>query len=712
MLSDQHKKAIQDAYSTFTKAKGFKPRYGQKVMIAEIAKYLGSIECNEDGARKSADAVCVIEAGTGTGKTLGYCISVLPVALGEQRKVIVSTATTALQDQILHKDLPELAELSGLKFEFALAKGRGRYICLSRLDSLLANFGADAATLPMFLQDPDVLTPDPEKLQAFLSAYANGQWDGDRDRWQGDMDAQLWQSLTVDNQQCSNRRCSYFHTCPYYEARKRWDEADLIVTNHDLLLSDLALGGGVLLPPLSESILVLDEAHHLADKALDHFMVSGGLHAANAWLKALSKTLAEFLPHLGRDHSLRRSIDELSSNMKLVAEKTQFLYDALAASIPWEEGDSPFQRRYRFAQGVIPAEMRDQALELNQLYAAIYRRLDEIRAEVSRAVDDKSDSGLDKEEGEQWFPVFGGLVKRAEALLELWQFYARAATQKAETEKSIPDARWLVMRDQQEGQSEITLFGSPLSASASLRNLLWSKSYAAVMTSATLTALGRFERLASKSGLPEASVYHCVPSPFDYQNVAELSVPNMAAAPTAAEAHTQELVVRLAELVNDDKAVLVLFSSRRQMNEVYEAVEPGLRADILTQDDMNKQELVQRHKQKIDAGQRSILFGLASLAEGIDLPGPYLTHVVIAKIPFAVPNDPLEQSISEWLEGQGRNPFLEIAVPDASLKLIQACGRLIRTETDRGRITILDNRLLTKQYGRLILQSLPPFRRI
>jgi len=178
------------------------------------------------------------------------------------------------------------------------------------------------------------------------------------------------------------------------------------------------------------------------------------------------------------------------------------------------------------------------------------------------------------------------------------------------------------------------------------------------------------------------------------------------------EAHTQEISSNLVKWIGEHKAVLVLFSSRRQMNDVYFQVDRELREDIMTQDDFSKQELIKKHKTKIDEGERSILFGLASLSEGVDLPGDYLTHVVIAKIPFSVPNDPLEESISEWLESQGRNPFMEVSVPDASLKLIQACGRLIRTEQDTGQITILDNRLITRRYGNLIINSLPPYRRI
>jgi ATP-dependent DNA helicase DinG len=706
MLNEEQKKLIQSTYRKFTSRDNFKPRYGQRVMIAEIAKYLGSIKENEQGLRKSPPAVCVVEAGTGTGKTLAYTISVLPLALAEGRTVIISTATTALQEQVMSKDLPELAKYSGLEFDYALAKGRGRYICLSKLDQQLENSGSAQTALPLFMMQDNAQTVDKSELEYFLSSYASGKWDGDRDTWESVIDNDIWRSLSTDNQQCSKRRCSYFNSCPYYETRKTWDEADVIVVNHDLLLSDLALGGGVILPAPETSILVLDEAHHLADKALSHFTVNGGLKSTDTWLKSLSKAIAEFSPYLGPSSFLGRHITDISDVSLKIHEWIDRAYDLLIGSIDWDQEEANGVRRYRFKQGVIPESLLEVAGELKVMFASLCRLLDDIRSEVTKAVDEKSDCGLSREEGEQWFPVFGSLCNRAENLHALWMFFGKE--QKAD---GVPNARWLVYREY-ENQADISLFGSPLSAGGLLHEELWKKSYAAILTSATLTAIGKFDRLSQKAGLPADSVYHRVQSPFDFYNVANLLIPNMKSSAGEPEAHTNEISQNLAKWVGEDKAVLVLFSSRRQMNDVYFQVDKDLREDILTQDDMSKQELVKKHKALIDSGKRSILFGLASLSEGIDLPGEYLTHVIIAKIPFSVPNDPLEESISEWLEAQGRNPFMEVSVPDASLKLIQACGRLIRTEEDRGQVTILDNRLITRRYGNMLINSLPPYKRV
>jgi ATP-dependent DNA helicase DinG len=479
----------------------------------------------------------------------------------------------------------------------------------------------------------------------------------------------------------------------------------VVVVNHDLLLSDLALGGGVILPPPEQSILVLDEGHHLADKALSHFTVQGGLKSTDNWLKVLSKAMAELAPYLSQGNFLHKNIDDISLVSTQLHDWITRTYDALAQEIQWETEEGSSTSRYRFPQGVIPEYLLEIAQELKVLFASLCRLLDDIRSEMNKVVDEKSDCGLSREEGEQWFPVIGALCDRAEGLHSLWMFYG-----KTEKEGAPPNARWLVLREY-ENAADISLHGSPLSAGGLLHEALWKKSYAAVLTSATLTALGRFDRLAHKAGLPADSVYHRVQSPFDFNSVASLVIPQMTSSASDPESHTLELSTNLPKWMGDDKAILVLFSSRKQMNDVLYQIDPDTRKHIMTQDEYSKQELVNKHKKLIDAGERSILFGLASLAEGIDLPGNYLTHVIIAKIPFSVPNDPLEQSISEWLEAQGRNPFMEVAVPDASLKLIQACGRLIRTERDSGRVTILDNRLLTRRYGNLLINSLPPYRR-
>ncbi|MCY1500205.1 putative ATP-dependent helicase DinG [compost metagenome] len=271
-------------------------------------------------------------------------------------------------------------------------------------------------------------------------------------------------------------------------------------------------------------------------------------------------------------------------------------------------------------------------------------------------------------------------------------------------------ARWLTLAESG-ALFDIEVNASPILAAETLRRNLWNVAYGALVTSATLTALNSFDRYRMRAGLPKAAVTTVVPSPFHHAEAGVLRVPDLKADPRDAAAHTAAIVRELPQLVDGGRGTLVLFSSRKQMQDVFDGLERDWRKRVLIQGNLSKQETLNKHKARVDDGEPSVLFGLASFAEGVDLPGAYCEHVVIAKIPFAVPDDPVEAALAEWIEARGGNPFMEIAVPDASLRLVQACGRLLRTEADRGTITLLDRRVVTQRYGKAILNALPPFRR-
>jgi len=232
-----------------------------------------------------------------------------------------------------------------------------------------------------------------------------------------------------------------------------------------------------------------------------------------------------------------------------------------------------------------------------------------------------------------------------------------------------------------------------------------------VLTSATLSALGKFEVLQMRAGLPERTRYHRIASPFDYGKAASFIVPKLHCDPGNAQQHTDAIIRLLPRVLDRQEGALMLFSSRRQMQDVLEGLPREWREIILCQDDYQKAQLLKFHRQRIDRGDPSIIFGLASFAEGVDLPGKYCEHVLIAKIPFAVPNDPIEATLAQWIEQRGGNAFMSLSVPEAAFKLVQAAGRLLRNETDTGRITLFDERIVSKFYGAAIFDSLPPYRR-
>lgn len=707
-LTDEVKQEIQQGYRDVLAGKEIRARYGQRLMIAEIARYLGGIT-EDDGQRTSEASACVVEAGTGTGKTLAYLIAAIPIARALDKTLVISTATVALQDQIVNKDLPDLKKHSKLDFNWTLAKGRGRYLCLSRLEGRLHDEGAgDSDTMPLFLLE-DQKGGDEPGTRAFyedmLARYGARQWDGDRDHWPEHIPDEIWRQVTTDHRQCTNRHCSYFDSCAFFDARKDLDSVDVVVANHDLVLADLALGGGAILPEPENALFIFDEAHHLPEKALNHFAASVPLNGTRNWLKQLSQALAKLPPFLTPGTQPAKTVDRISTSARDLDLALGAVYEEVEENTPWDFQDERRPAQWRYPEGELPDNLAELGADTRIATAALVRHLGSLTDELQKGFDDRTDSDIDRETAESWYPVIGSFHSRAEEQLRLWTAWGEAAV-----EKGPPPARWAV-RQRWDHAEDITLYSSPVLADSLLYSRLWSRAYGAILTSATLTALGRFDRLQSRAGLPSSSRFVVVPSSFRYAEMATVEVPAMDVMPTD-DGFTEALIQRLPELWASEKAVLVLFTARKQMQAVRDALAGDYPELITTQDDMSKGEVLRRHCERVDAGHPSVLFGVASFAEGIDLPGRYLDHVVITRLPFSVPDDPIEAGLAEWVTARGGNPFMEITVPDASIKLVQAVGRLLRTESDTGRVTILDRRIVARRYGQLLLDALPPFRRI
>ncbi|MBJ6137740.1 ATP-dependent DNA helicase DinG [Marinobacter litoralis] len=720
-LTEDVKQDIQQAYRDVLAGKGVRARYGQRLMIAEIARYMGEITDN-DGQRTSPASACVVEAGTGTGKTLAYLISAIPVAKALGKTLVISTATVALQDQIVLKDLPDLRKHSKLKFNWTLAKGRGRYLCMSRLEARLHDEGhGDSDTMPLFLLDNPVDDEASSRatFEKMLGSYGSREWDGDRDHWPEQIPDEIWRQVTTDHRQCTNRHCAYFDSCAFFEARKDLDDADIVVANHDLVLADLALGGGAILPEPENALFIFDEAHHLPDKALNHFAASVPLNSTRQWLKQLSQALVKMQPWLPGGSQATKAVEKISVAGRDLDIALAKVYEEVEENTGWDFNEERRTAQWRYPEGELPDSLAELAGETRIVTAGLCRNLGTLVEELQSAFDERKDPELDRDTAESWYPVIGAFHSRAEEQLRLWEAWSEGAVAaKPDQDESAqpvqrkgpPAARWSV-RQRWDHAEDITLFSSPVLADNLLYSRLWSRVYGAVLTSATLTALGRFDRLRSRAGLPEASRYMVVPSSFKYNEMATVEVPAIEALPTD-EGFGDALIKRLPDLWAGEKATLVLFTSRRQMQQVRDALAPEYPELILTQDDMAKNEVLRTHCGRIDEGKASVLFGVASFAEGIDLPGKYLHHVVITRLPFSVPDDPIEASLAEWVTQRGGNPFMEITVPDASVKLVQAVGRLLRTEQDTGRVTILDRRIVARRYGQLLLDALPPFRRL
>ncbi|WP_119394582.1 ATP-dependent DNA helicase DinG [Salinibius halmophilus] len=684
MLTDQLKQEIQQVYSRYLKEKGHKPRLGQKQMIAHVAKTFAATD---------ETAVATVEAGTGTGKTLSYLIPGIILAKAKKRQLVVSTATVALQEQLVKKDIPELAKYGELKFTYALAKGRGRYLCITKLEHELEMQGA-AINPDMFTSATS--TEASQQVSRLLESYSQGKWQGDFDEYKQPLDDQTKIALTATQHECSGRRCQHFSMCPYYRARNHIEKADVIIANHDLIMADQSLGGGVVLPEPESCYFVFDEAHHVPDKALSHFAAQAPVSQLLDGIESFGFRLEKLLADSRGDDGLVSAIESIRiqlPNIRLGGRTlTEYFQDNFQLLAD--------KQVHRWPQGVLEDELVASSEGLAEQLKAVTTQLDGMRNRIGKLIGEK-DELMPMATMENWYLRLGrdlGMFDNLFMLARMWSLVSEP--------QHPPVAKWLERHD-----NDWLMAASPVSAASKLRQQLWSRAAGVVLTSATLAVAGKFSRFYAAAGIPDGATELIVRSPFDYQR-AVIEVPMQAPDGGRADLHTQWLADKTLELVNPDEANLVLFASRRQMQTVVEAWRAQHKHwSLLVQGELSRAQLLEEHRQAIDKGQGSTLVGLASLAEGVDLPGNYLTHVIIAKLPFGTPDDPIDATLSEWISNKGGNPFVQLTVPDAAIKLVQACGRLMRSESDHGRITILDSRLATKTYGRTLVETLPPFAR-
>jgi ATP-dependent DNA helicase DinG len=704
MLTNEVKQDIQTAYSQLLTAKGYTARYCQKRMIADIANTLGAIEQNEDGERISEQHICVVEAGTGTGKTVAYAMAALPIAKYLKKKLVISTATVALQEQIVFVDLPDIAHHSGLEFSFALAKGRRRYLCLSKLDQVLSSVQSENQTLAfyddeMFEQGDGSIEQHRELYESMVQSLGRGEWDGDRDNWKTELDFSAWNPISTDHVQCSGRQCSHYENCFFYRAREEIHKVDCIVTNHDLVLADMMMGGGAVLPAPEETIYVFDEGHHIPDKAINHFSNFLQVRSTQSWLEGIPPMLEKLVDRLGDVGNLPRAQGQFES---ACIDLSASLEDAAGVfmELELEAEGADNDRRYRYKGGQVPEAQREMAHNLLLASQRLLGLLQDLEVSLEERVTDTEVA--ERDEIEPWLAQVSALTARAQSGTALWQDFMIA-----DPDNAAPKARWINFRD----GAELNLNASPVAVHDTLAELLWNRCYGAVITSATLAIGADFSRFVQRIGISPENRFTALLSPFNHQEQGTLHIPAMQTDPRSADEHNDEVASLLPGLLQGAAGGLVLFASWRQMYRVSEQLPAEFMDHVMSQGTLGKAEIVARHKALVDQGQPSVIFGLASFAEGIDLPGQYCDYVVIVKIPFAVPDDPVGATLSEWIEDNGGNSFQEIMIPDAALRMIQACGRLLRTEKDRGTISILDRRLVNQRYGRLLLDALPPFRR-
>jgi ATP-dependent DNA helicase DinG len=580
----------------------------------------------------------VVEAGTGTGKTLAY---LLP-AIASGRRVVISTATKSLQEQLFQKDIPFLQKHFAPDLKVAVMKGRGNFLCRQKLH----------------LMEGQPALKGMEELDWFQQICGWEKLTETGDRAELSFlpdDSDLWPKLDARRDTCTGQKCPEFNRCFVTRMHQRAREAHLIIVNHHLFFADLALKQddfGSILPEYSA--VIFDEAHEIEDVASEYF----GRQISNYRFE-----------ELGRDaeQALRLTKTRASSLLRRIArvrERSRAFFEAFA----------PREGRFSFE----PSE-RENFLEQNrEAFEGLLASLKSLETEIA------------------------GLPEKADELLNIARrsFELRNELTFLLESKERDFVYWFERRNK-----GVFLAATPIDVSGILRERLFGQFDTVILTSATLSVEGRFDYLKQRLGLDVARE-RSLPQEFDYPAQALLyvpqGIPDVRDASFASKGADE--IVRLLEVTQG--RAFCLCTSYSQMKELYERVSGRVSFPLFLQGTAPRSALLERFRNTPGA----VLFATASFWQGVDVPGAQLSCVIVDRLPFAVPSDPVVAARVRVLQEDGRNPFAEYQVPQAVLALKQGFGRLIRSKTDRGVLAILDTRLLRMQYGRIFLESLPTYR--
>lgn len=688
-LNDELKTVIRDAYAKLqANTPGFSTRRSQSQMIGVVSRALSH-----------SGGVGVVEAPTGVGKSLGYLTAGVPIALATKKKLVISTGTVALQSQLVERDIPNFLKATGLDATVALAKGRTRYLCTRNA----AEAHGEGAQEGMFedeqpLFDRPLAPIEMDLAQKLSKEFVEGRWNGDLDNAPETISPSLRSRITTPASGCAGRKCAYSSQCAVLRARNTVRDAQIVVTNHALLLSALSIGesdnGQPLIAPPSDMLLVLDEGHHIGNVAIDQGAASLALDEMAKRTGRLQVLIAAAYRAVDKDKLGNLLPNEAIEVAAKVSKQLRAFHDVINRS--WQPDPTAQEPMWRAPNGRLPEVWMADIEALADDTRSLFNWAHAATAQVAKGKpEDAARERLQRN--------LGMALEMVEQQHNLWTTWRRE-----DKDGQPPTARWITLsRD-----GDLILHGSPVSAANVLRKLLWDEVDSVVMTSATLTGGGDFQTLAIDNGIPQEAEMVSLASPFDLPNQAELIVPAFPVTPDDRERHPKEVAKYLVSELDWSKGSIVLFTSRWKMEKVAELMPAAQRKQVLVQGETAKQKMIDEHLRRTAAGEGSVLFGLNSFGEGLDLPGEACTTVVITQVPFAVPTDPQTSTLSEWMESRGLNAFNLIAIPHALRTLTQFAGRLIRTSTDTGRVIILDSRLLSRRYGKRIIDALPPFKRV
>jgi ATP-dependent DNA helicase DinG len=614
----------------------------------------------------------IVEAGTGTGKTLAY----LMPAIRSGKRVIISTGTKNLQEQLFYKDIPFLEqalvgagkdENSPRRLSVCYMKGRNNYLCRKKLYDLT--------------NQPVLSGLDEIEQYRAIAAWEKTTATGDRAELAELPEASaLWHKLDAHADACTGQKCSEYERCFVTEMRRRGMESDIIIVNHHLFFADLAIklqaegapDAGIL--PEAAAV-IFDEAHELEDVAGNYF----GISVSNLRVEDLARDIEASLQHN------KMMSASLSGALGSLRERSQFFFSLL----PPGEGRFAFETRREFLE-----ENGDEFIALNQAVTRVAGELE--------GLPQKPEEVFNFVRRAQELQVQLGFVMESDDCNTVFWIERRGGRTNSPQRHRGTEKR----KEGFQNRQNVFLQATPIDVGLILRECLWSKLECAVLTSATLAVGGGFEYIRQRLGLEHARE-SVLPSHFDYENQALFYVPH-----DLPDARTPQFTTLAAERIRKLLEIthgraFVLFTSYAQMNEVYQRLLGELEFAMLRQGDAPKTALLEEFRLTPNA----VLFATSSFWQGVDVQGEQLSCVIIDRLPFAVPSDPVVAARVKAIDGDGGNAFFQYQVPAAVITLKQGFGRLIRSLHDRGLLVLLDNRILKKQYGRIFVESLPNYKK-
>lgn len=673
------------------------------------------------------DQVAVIEAGTGTGKSFAYLAPSILWALNNKRRVVISTNTINLQEQLLKKDLPELARQMGREFKAVLVKGRGNYLSFRRLKYAAGR--------------PDLFQDDKTSEMNMLNEWAEKSDEGSRSDLPFQVSHDSWEAVMSDKDDCLRAECSFFNRCHFYKSRREAANADIIIANHHLVMADIALkmenqGNDYtgILPPFDR--VVFDEAHNLEEVATSYFTSTTSQLAIRRQLFRIARprdkagVLQTFHTALKR-HQMAMRYPAVAEALQLMTERILPTREEVELAIASYFDDFFIEStRFFHADSMKDNERRDHRISTtvteSPYWDTVRHLLESLIKDLHRLVDlfDKLDTLLTSippevmdDLAEPRLRLYSAVKKISDHMGSLRLFLS------ADKDEYC---RWLEL-GYRRGHPYITPYTAPLDISPALRDSLFLKKNTVILTSATLTIDNNFTYFTRQMGLKapasgkqqenssapdplEARTrFLQLDTPFDYSRNCIIGVPRDLPVPSHPDFYRQTVPAIIEAVKITQGRAMVLFTAYRPLRQVVDMCRgPLAQAGIscLTQGEQPRHQLVQAFR----SSKKAALFATSSFWEGVDIQGEALQCLILTKLPFSVPSTPVLEARAEMIDRRGGNSFYEISVPQAVIKFKQGFGRLIRSRSDRGFVLVLDQRVLTQRYGKMFLKSLPPAR--